>query len=127
MNTSKSLISGLDQPLVIHRGAGLQLIDAALGHLLQFYAQHAQLEPAAGTDGRHRVGGAGRKRVALPAVSGVSGGLFAGRWRLQSPRLLFKFAQFVDRLLLGDLSLGRAAAGVEGIEALMRHFLHLRM
>lgn len=60
-------LHGLDQPLVVHRGAGPQLIDAALGQLLQLHAQHPQFEPAAGTGGRHRVAGAGRKGMALPA------------------------------------------------------------
>lgn len=60
-------LHGLDHPVVVHRGAGPQLIDAALGHLLQLHAQHAQFEPAAGAGGRHRVAGAGREGMALPA------------------------------------------------------------
>lgn len=60
-------LHGLDQPLVVHRRAAPQLIDAALGHLLQLHAQHAQFEPAAGAGGRHRVGAAGREGVTLPA------------------------------------------------------------
>lgn len=115
-------LHGLDQPVEIDLGVFPQLLHAALGELIQPVAEHAQLQPSAGTRGRHGVGASRRKGVALPAeaarpdADGAGAGAGPGRDLLVGQRGVF------DQLAHP----GHGGIGVQPLAALRAAACHRR-